>query len=185
MYPDKGILLDSVNKYMTAYAAQEDEQARLRAQQRQEPDAEGFVTVTRGGRTNPASQETARAIAQKQKEKAKQKGFDDFYRFQGRERRKEKAKELMRKFDEDKEKLRVLKQSRSFKVPSNVFLELRIMLMPSSLNELSLTWVQKKVIEEGHRRSLITYHCGRNNWNSDRANYTFKRPTQGLSGQKL
>ena len=118
MYPDKEELLDSVNDYMTAYAAQENEQVKIRAQQRQEPDEDGFVTVTKGGRSNPSSFEAARAVAQKQKQR--RPGFDDFYRFQGREKRKERAKELLRKFEEDKERIRQLKQSRSFQVATLV-----------------------------------------------------------------
>ncbi len=85
---------------MTAFAAKEASQARLATKQRQEADEDGFITVTRGGRTNPARQEAAQEQAEKQKEK--QKGLEDFYRFQSREKRKEKAGELVRKFEEDK-----------------------------------------------------------------------------------
>ena len=103
---------------MTAYAANEAAQARSLAKQRQEPDADGFITVTRGGRTNPARQEAAQELAGKQKDK--QKGLEDFYRFQSREKRKEKAGELMRKFEEDKERVRKMKEQRGrFKVRSN------------------------------------------------------------------
>lgn len=83
---------------------------RLLTKQSQEPDADGFVTVTRGGRTNPARQEAAQEQADKQKEK--QKGLEDFYRFQSREKRKERAGELVRKFEEDKEKVRKMKERR-------------------------------------------------------------------------
>ncbi len=95
---------------MTAFAAKEASQVRLLAKQRQEPDADGFVTVTRGGRTNPARQEAAQDQAEKQKEK--QKGLEDFYRFQSREKRKERAGELVRKFEDDKERVRKMKERR-------------------------------------------------------------------------
>ena len=49
-YPPKAELLASVNKYMTAFAANEAAQAKARAKQRQEPDEDGFVKVTRGGK---------------------------------------------------------------------------------------------------------------------------------------
>lgn len=110
MYTDKSQLLESVNNYMTAFAAEEASQVRLQAKRRQEPDADGFVTVTRGGRTNPARQEAAQEQADKQKEK--QKGLEDFYRFQSREKRKERAGELVRKFEEDKERVRKMKEQR-------------------------------------------------------------------------
>ncbi|KAL6713946.1 hypothetical protein ACLMJK_008440 [Lecanora helva] len=114
-HPDKSQLLNSVNKFMTAVAANEATQARLLTQQRQEPDEDGFVKVTRGGRTNPARQEAVQEQAEKMKEK--HKGLDDFYRFQSREKRKERAGELLRKFEEDKERVRKMKERRGrFKV---------------------------------------------------------------------
>ena len=109
-YPDKSQLLESVNKYMTAFASKEASEARSLARQRQEPDADGFITVTRGGRTNPARQEAAQEQAEKQKKK--QKGLEDFYRFQSREKRKQRAAELVRKFEEDKEKIRQMRERR-------------------------------------------------------------------------
>ncbi len=114
-YPDKAQLLESVNAYMTAFAAQEAAQARLQAKQRQDPDEDGFVTVTRGGRTGLAWQDVAQEQAEKQKQK--QKGLEDFYRFQTRDQRKARAGELVRKFEEDKEKVKRMRERRGrFKV---------------------------------------------------------------------
>ncbi|KAI4280488.1 MAG: hypothetical protein L6R35_005878, partial [Caloplaca aegaea] len=109
-YPDREQLLQSANTYMSEFAAREAEQARLKARKRQVPDDEGFITVTKGGRNGPARQESAQESAVKQKEK--QKGLEDFYRFQHREKKKEKAAELMRRFEEDKEKVRKMKEKR-------------------------------------------------------------------------
>ncbi|KAL8948194.1 MAG: hypothetical protein Q9222_005600 [Ikaeria aurantiellina] len=109
-YPDQSELLASVNKFMTEYAAREAAQARMQTRKRQVPDDEGFVTVTKGGRTGPARQEAAQELATKQKEK--QKGLENFYRFQTREKKKAQAAELARKFDEDKEKIRKMKERR-------------------------------------------------------------------------
>ena len=117
-YPDKTQLLESVNAYMTAFAAQELAHTRLQAKQRQEPDEDGFVTVTRGGRTGPARLDVAQEQAGKQKQK--HKGLEDFYRFQTREQRKARAGELVRKFEEDKEKVRRMRERRGrFKVKSD------------------------------------------------------------------
>ena len=103
---------------MTAFASKEASEARALARQRQEPDADGFITVTRGGRTNPARQEAAKEQAEKQKEK--QKGLEDFYRFQSREKRKQRANELVKKFEEDKEKIRKMRERRGgFRVGPN------------------------------------------------------------------
>ncbi|KAL8716662.1 MAG: hypothetical protein Q9225_006032 [Loekoesia sp. 1 TL-2023] len=109
-YPDRDQLLQSVNTYMTEFAAREAAQARLQARRRQVADEEGFVTVTKGGRNGPARQEAAQEAALKQKDK--QKGLEDFYRFQHREKRKAKAAELVRKFEEDKEKVKKMKERR-------------------------------------------------------------------------
>ncbi|KAL8698544.1 MAG: hypothetical protein Q9201_006513 [Fulgogasparrea decipioides] len=109
-YPNRNQLLESVNTYMTEYAAREAAQARTQARQRQVPDEEGFITVTRGGRTDPARQEAAQQLAEKQKEK--KKGLEDFYRFQTREKKKAKAAELLKKFEEDKKKVRRMKEGR-------------------------------------------------------------------------
>ena len=59
---------------------------------------------------NPARQEVAQEQAEKQKEK--QRGLEDFYRFQSREKRKQRAGELVRKFEEDKEKVRKMRETR-------------------------------------------------------------------------
>lgn len=43
--------------------------------------------------------------------------MEDFYRFQSREKREEKASELIKKFEEDKERVRKMKERRGrFKV---------------------------------------------------------------------
>ncbi|MCJ1287261.1 Ribosomal RNA-processing protein 7 [Xylographa opegraphella] len=109
-YPEKGFLLEMANSYMTVYANQEKARAHKLARQRQQPDEDGFVTVTRGGRIGPARQEEAKERLEKQKEK--QKGLEDFYRFQSREKRKERAGELIRKFEQDREKVRKMRERR-------------------------------------------------------------------------
>ncbi|KAL8762753.1 MAG: hypothetical protein Q9184_001293 [Pyrenodesmia sp. 2 TL-2023] len=100
---------------MTEYAAREAAQARLQARQRQVPDEEGFITVTKGGRNAPARQEIAQNLVVKQNEK--RRGLEDFYRFQHREKKKEKAAELTRQFQQAQEKIKKMKERRgTFKV---------------------------------------------------------------------
>ncbi len=126
---------------MTAFASKEASQARSLARQRQEADADGFITVTRGGRTNPARQEVAQEQAEKQKEK--QRGLEDFYRFQSREKRKQRAGELVRKFEEDKEKVRRMRERRGrFRVgldDVSPCLSARTLIMLCSPNKSSRT----------------------------------------------
>ena len=96
---------------MTQYSAFEAQRARQAKRLRQEPDEEGFITVTRGGRIGPARHEEAKAAAERQKEKAGN-GLKDFYRFQIREERKKAQGELLRKFDEDRRKVEEMKRKR-------------------------------------------------------------------------
>ncbi|KAI4724366.1 hypothetical protein E4T49_07923 [Aureobasidium sp. EXF-10728] len=110
-FPSTAALQTSVDAYMTAFADQEATRARALARQRAEPDEDGFVTVTRGGRMGPARQEEAQEKAAQQKEK--QKGKEDFYRFQMREKRKEKANELLKGFEEDRKKVEAMKMKRN------------------------------------------------------------------------
>lgn len=71
--------------------------------------------MTKGGRNGPARQENAQDLAVKQKEK--RKGLEDFYRFQHREKKKEKAAELTRQFEQAQEKVKKMKERRgTFKV---------------------------------------------------------------------
>ncbi|KAI5275394.1 hypothetical protein E4T47_01459 [Aureobasidium subglaciale] len=110
-FPSTAVLQASVDAYMTSFAEQEASRSRALARQRAEPDEDGFVTVTRGGRMGPARQEEAEEAAKKQKEKAK--GKEDFYRFQMREKRKEKANELLKGFEEDRKKVEAMKMRRN------------------------------------------------------------------------
>ncbi|KAL8783135.1 MAG: hypothetical protein Q9213_004827 [Squamulea squamosa] len=109
-YPNRSQVLEAVNTYMTEFAAREAAQVRLQARQRQVPDEDGFITVTKGGRTGAARQDTAKDLALKQKEK--QKGLEDFYRFQTRDKKKAKAVELMKKFEDDQARVQKMKERR-------------------------------------------------------------------------
>lgn len=105
---------------MTVYAEREASEARAQTRKRQQPDADGFITVTKGGRTGPAKQEAAQELAKRQNEK--QKGLKDFYRFQMRENQKARAGELMRKFEEDRQKVREMRERRgAFRVNSQSY----------------------------------------------------------------
>ncbi|KAI9849995.1 MAG: Ribosomal RNA-processing protein 7 [Thelocarpon superellum] len=108
-YPPRLPLQASIDGFMTRYASVEAQRAQHAARLRQDPDEDGFVTVTRGGRTGPARQEEAQAAAEKQK---KRDGLKNFYRFQTREERKKAHGELLRKFDEDRRRVGEMKRKR-------------------------------------------------------------------------
>ena len=100
-FPSRATLQSSVDVYLTRHAALEVLQARRAKRLRQEPDADGFVTVTRGGRMGPARPEEAQLAADRQTKK-RGAGSKNFYRFQLREERKKAQGELLRRFDQDR-----------------------------------------------------------------------------------
>lgn len=111
-YPSQSALEASVNAFMTNFNTHEALNAEMARKKMSEPDEDGFVTVvaTRGGRHNPVRREEAEQSRQRlEKRKVV---LNDFYRFQGRERRKAEQGELVRKFEKDKERLEAMKSSR-------------------------------------------------------------------------
>ena len=111
-YPDPALLQASVDSFMEAFSAQEAEHTRQLAKQRSMPDEDGFITVTRGGRTGPAREEEAKAKEEELKKREKNRVKDDFYRFQVREKKKEAAKDLVKGFEEDRKKVEEMRKRR-------------------------------------------------------------------------
>jgi len=100
-FPPRDILQQKVNAYLSSYQAMESARAAKLKQLRSEPDEDGFITVTRGGRAGPARIEAAQATAEIHKEREKKRIGGAFYRFQTREEAKKRERELKKKFDED------------------------------------------------------------------------------------
>ena len=113
-YPDTAVLQKNVDAFMTAWNYMEEEKARLAKKRRNVPDEDGFVTVTKGGRTGPARREEAekKQAELEEKERKKREEMGDFYRFQVRERRKADQGELVRQFEEDKKRVEAMKEKR-------------------------------------------------------------------------
>ncbi|KAJ5180818.1 hypothetical protein N7492_004028 [Penicillium capsulatum] len=110
-YPDRAALLRTVNEFMTAFAQVSEARKREESRKVQEPDEDGFVTVTQGPKLNSvAREEELKELVERQKKKAE--GLEDFYRFQSREKRKERQNHLLRQFDADKKKLQDIKSRR-------------------------------------------------------------------------
>jgi hypothetical protein len=110
-YPSADELLSIVNNYMSLYTQWEETRAAEASRRAAEPDEDGFITVTRGPRfTDVAREEEVKELVEKQRKR--EEGLGDFYRFQTREKRKERQNELLRRFDEDKRKIEKLKSSR-------------------------------------------------------------------------
>ena len=111
-YPDPAVLQSSTDAFMAAFSAQEAERAQQLARQRSLPDDDGFVTVTRGGRTGSAREEEAKAKEEDLKKREKNRVKDDFYRFQVREKKKEQAKDLVKGFEEDRRRVEEMRRRR-------------------------------------------------------------------------
>ncbi|KAL2071227.1 hypothetical protein VTL71DRAFT_12462 [Oculimacula yallundae] len=114
-YPSRAVLQANVDTFMTLFAAHEASLSAAARAARNVPDDDGFVTVVRGGgaRSGPARMEDAERkreeLEEREKEKREEMKRGMFYRFQGRERRKEEQGELVRRFEEDRRRVEGMK----------------------------------------------------------------------------
>lgn len=108
-YPSPRELLRTVDGYMTGFAQVEEAKSKENARKRQVPDEDGFVTVNRGSKGGFRKEEAEELVA-KQKEQGK--GYENFYRFQMREKRKEQQEQMLRNFEEDKRKVEEMRRRR-------------------------------------------------------------------------
>ncbi|TPX13252.1 uncharacterized protein E0L32_006225 [Thyridium curvatum] len=113
-YPDKVDVQSAVDAFFTVFNRREKEAAEMAKRLRNEPDEDGFVTVTRGGRNGPAGKAEAEEARQKMvaKQDKKKSELTNFYRFQLRERKKAEQAELLKKFDEDRKKVAAMREKR-------------------------------------------------------------------------
>jgi ribosomal RNA-processing protein 7 len=115
-YPDETELKMNVDAFMTEFNRMEEEKAKREKKMRNVPDEDGFVTVTRGGRTGPARSEEAeqkkREMEERERKKREELQSAGFYRFQVREQRKAEQGELVRKFEEDRKRVGAMKEKR-------------------------------------------------------------------------
>ncbi|KAF2141876.1 uncharacterized protein K452DRAFT_227963 [Aplosporella prunicola CBS 121167] len=109
-FPARHELQARINRYLAHFATTESARAKALARQRSVPDADGFVTVTRGGRAGPARLDEAQAAADKLKQR--HRAPEDFYRFQTREKKKESAEKLKRDFIEDRKRVERMRARR-------------------------------------------------------------------------
>ncbi|RMJ23812.1 meiotic recombination protein Dmc1, partial [Aspergillus sp. HF37] len=104
VYPDRKALLRSVNEYMDVFAQVAETRRREQSRKAAEPDEDGFVTVAHGPRVNSsAREEEYQELVERQKKKSE--GLEDFYRFQSRQKRKERQNDLVGRFEEDRKRL--------------------------------------------------------------------------------
>lgn len=111
-YPSRHELQASIDAFMGALSAQEVARARARSRQLSMPDADGFITVGRGGKGDAAREEAAKLKGEELAKRQKKMIGEDFYRFQVREKKKDEAKDLIRGFEEDRRKVEELRKRR-------------------------------------------------------------------------
>ncbi len=114
-YPDKAAVQDAVDTFFTVFNRKEQEAAELAKRLRSEPDDDGFVTVTRGGRNAPARKAEAEEARRKkaEREQKKQDEMVNFYRFQLREKKKAEQADLIKRFEKDREKVAAMSEKSS------------------------------------------------------------------------
>ncbi|XP_041813243.1 ribosomal RNA-processing protein 7 homolog A [Chelmon rostratus] len=116
--PDK--LQEIVDTFMEDYDKRREEEAerqRKEAEQQQE-DEEGWVKVTRGPKgtkARPHSEAANKRTLQKEMRKKKRKELMNFYTWQHRNTQKEHIAELRKKFEEDKQRIALLRAQRKFR----------------------------------------------------------------------
>jgi ribosomal RNA-processing protein 7 len=111
-FPEPGTLQHNVDAFMTAFNLNETHRQREATRARNVPDADGFITVTRGGRVGPAKAEEAEKKRKEMEEREKERTGEGFYRFQVREKRKMEQGELVRRFEEDRRRVEGMRERR-------------------------------------------------------------------------
>lgn len=111
---DKTETQTAVHAFFNAFNRKEKDAVEMAKRLRNEPDEDGFVTVTRGGRAAPASRSEAEEAKQRMVDKQEKKKSEtqDFYRFQLRERRKQEQFALLKRFEEDRRKVDAMREKR-------------------------------------------------------------------------
>jgi ribosomal RNA-processing protein 7 len=111
---DKAATQAAVHAFFNVFNRKEKETIELAKRLRNEPDEDGFVTVTRGGRVAPASRNEAEEAKQRMVDKVAKKKSElkNFYRFQLREERKREQAALLRRFQEDRRKVDAMREKR-------------------------------------------------------------------------
>ncbi|XP_038129685.1 ribosomal RNA-processing protein 7 homolog A [Cyprinodon tularosa] len=118
IHPDK--LQLTVDSFMQDYDRRKEEEAERQRQEaeKQQEDEEGWVKVTRGHKgamARPHSEAANQRTLQREGRKNKRKELMNFYTWQHRNTQKEHIAELRKKFEEDKQRIALMRAQRKFK----------------------------------------------------------------------
>ncbi|GFG32983.1 hypothetical protein Cfor_09874 [Coptotermes formosanus] len=114
--PDMSLLQKDIDTFMEKFDHEASKKA-LQEKEAMQEDEEGWIMVTKRGRKPgfPRKESVEKKIMGKEKQRRSKKELQNFYRFQIRESKMKHLVNLRKKFEEDKKKLALLKQSRRFK----------------------------------------------------------------------
>ncbi|XP_042648065.1 ribosomal RNA-processing protein 7 homolog A [Tyto alba] len=114
---DQEELKAEVDAYMQDYDKKIAEEEAKAAQEEGVPDEEGWVKVTRKGRKPglPRTEAANLRVLEKEKQKRARKELLNFYAWQHRETKREHIAQLRRKFEEDKQRIALMRAQRKFR----------------------------------------------------------------------
>ncbi|NXD84095.1 RRP7A protein, partial [Halcyon senegalensis] len=106
-----------VDAYMQDYDKKIAEEEAKAAKEDGVPDEEGWVKVTRKGRKPglPRTEAANLRVLEKEKQKRARKELLNFYAWQHRETKREHIAQLRRKFEEDKQRIALMRAQRKFR----------------------------------------------------------------------
>ncbi|KAG8556374.1 hypothetical protein GDO81_018046 [Engystomops pustulosus] len=114
---DVAALQAEIDKYMDKYDGKEKKKEVKAKEKEGVADKEGWITVTRKGR-RPGTVRTEAMnsrLIEKERKKRAQKELINFYTWQQRTKTKEHLDELRKKFEEDKQKIALMRAQRKFR----------------------------------------------------------------------
>lgn len=122
----RSALLEECNAVMESFEDVEEADRHAREAAGNEPDDDGFVTVSYSSQAVGSKRELERGVASHNRRKAtkrsrkKKKGIGsselpDFYRFQMKESRKKSLHELRKRFEEDLAKVKKMKEEKQYR----------------------------------------------------------------------
>ncbi|XP_071107516.1 ribosomal RNA-processing protein 7 homolog A-like [Haliotis cracherodii] len=106
-----------IEDYMAKFDTKQEEETQRLKDQEGVADEEGWVTVTRVGKNKgtPRTEARKKHLTKRETKRRKEKELLNFYAFQFKETKKDQIATLRKKFEEDKQKISVMKAARKFK----------------------------------------------------------------------
>ncbi|XP_067309882.1 ribosomal RNA-processing protein 7 homolog A [Pseudorasbora parva] len=109
-------LQQTVDQFMNEFDRRKEEEAERQKQEaeQQQEDEEGWVKVTKS-KARPHSETANQKTLQREEQKKRRKELLNFYSWQHRNTQREHIAELRKKFEEDKQRIAVLRAERKFR----------------------------------------------------------------------